>query len=284
MRTLVTAIALSLGLTFSGSALAQDMMSTPMAGAASTLYTVDLESGALTEVGPIGVEAVGLAAWNDGESDWLYISTPDNRLMAFPADDPLAMTTDLEITGLPDGVALLGIDFRPATAELWGVGDDSVLYVIDVETAAATAVGEGFDPAIDGTAAAFDFNPTVDRIRLVTETGQNLRLNPETGGVGTNAETGEPTIDGDIAYAESDDNAMSDAMVVGAGYTNSVADAETTELYVIDVANGVLALQDPPNDGVLNTVGTLDMEMMELSDILGFDITPAGTAYLVISS
>jgi hypothetical protein len=43
-----------------------------------------------------------------------------------------------------------------------------------------TAVGSTiFSPAIVGANASLDFNPTVDRIRLVTESGQNLRLHPE---------------------------------------------------------------------------------------------------------
>ena len=40
-----------------------------------------------------------------------------------------------------------------------------------------------FTPALSGTAFGFDFNPTVDRIRVVSDTGQNLRLNPDTGAV-----------------------------------------------------------------------------------------------------
>ena len=34
-----------------------------------------------------------------------------------------------------------------------------------------------------GSDFGFDFNPTVDRIRLISDADQNLRLNPMTGGV-----------------------------------------------------------------------------------------------------
>ena len=144
-----------------------------------------------------------------------------------------------------------------------------------------TAIGTGIDPVIDGTMIGFDFNPTVDRIRLTTNTGQNLRLNPETGVVGTNPDTGEPTIDGEIAFADDDENAGAGVAVVGSAYTNSVADAEETQLFVISDANDVLALQDPPNDGVLNTVGELGINV---SQVVGFDITPAGDAYLAANA
>jgi hypothetical protein len=40
-----------------------------------------------------------------------------------------------------------------------------------------------FSPTIATTNASVDFNPTVDRIRLVTDSGQNLRLHPELGTV-----------------------------------------------------------------------------------------------------
>ncbi|MDQ3656119.1 MAG: DUF4394 domain-containing protein, partial [Chloroflexota bacterium] len=242
------------------------------------LYAVDLATGEATEIGAVGggADVIGLAAASD--SDLIYGVTTDNRLVAITAATPGSLKLNLQISGLAPGVEIIGIDVRPATGELFGIGDDSIVYVLDVATGAATAVGTGIDPVIDGQVVGFDFNPTVDRIRLVTDTGQNLRLNPDTGAVGTNPETSAPTIDGPIAYAEGDDNAGTSARLAGAGYTNSVADAEETQLFVIDVANGVVALQDPPNDGVLNTVGDLGVE---LNDVLGFDITPDGDAYLV---
>jgi hypothetical protein len=185
------------------------------------------------------------------------------------------------LSGLAPGVEIIGIDVRPATGDLYGIGDGNALYLIDVATGAATPVGTGIDPVIEGTMAGFDFNPTVDRIRLETNTGQNLRLNPETGAVGTNADTGEPTIDGKPAFAEADVNAGGGVAVVVAAYTNSVPDAKETRLYVISDANDVLALQDPPNDGVLNTIGELGIDV---SQIVGFNISPAGDAYLVANA
>lgn len=90
----------------------------------------------------------------------------------------------------------------------------------------------------------------------------------------------EPTIDGIIAYAEDDDNADNTPAIVGAGYTNSVPDAEETQLYVIDAENDVLALQDPPNDGTLNTIGNLDVDATGSS---AFDITADGVALITVS-
>ena len=47
--------------------------------------------------------------------------------------------------------------------------------MVDPARGAAIAVGAPFTPGTDGTAFGFDFNPTVDRIRVVSDTGQNLR-------------------------------------------------------------------------------------------------------------
>ena len=56
------------------------------------------------------------------------------------------------ITGLSAGVKIMAIDFRPATGQLYGVGNDSRIYVINPKTGAARAIGAGpFTPAIAGT-------------------------------------------------------------------------------------------------------------------------------------
>jgi hypothetical protein len=167
------------------------------------------------------------------------------------------------IDGLESGEVLLGIDFRPATGQLYGVGSTSRLYVINPETGKARALGAGpFAPVLSGTMVGFDFNPTVDRIRLVTSSGQNLRLNPETGTV--------TAIDGPI-------NGGSSPMITGAAYTNNTSGASTTVLYDIDVNTDKLYKQDPPNNGTLVEVGSLGVDLKGNG---GFDIAPDGIVAL----
>ena len=126
--------------------------------------------------------------------------------------------------------------------------------MIDPVTGAATAVGAAFTPALSGTAFGFDFNPTVDRIRVVSDTGQNLRLNPDTGAVAA--------VDGALNPGA--------PHVVGSAYTNNFAGATTTTLYAIDAATDQLLIQNPPNNGTLAPVGPLGVDT---SDDVGFDIT-----------
>ena len=191
-----------------------------------------------------------------------YGLTSSNELIKYNAKSPERTLATIPVTGLESGEKLLAIDFRPATGQLYAVASNSRLYTINQETGASRAVGTAsFSPAINGTIAGFDFNPTVDRIRLVTSLGQNLRLNPETGTV--------VMVDGVLNPGT--------PMVVGAAYTNSVAGAATTTLFGIDLSSQKLVKQDPPNNGTLIEVGSLGVTA---TGDAGFDISPDNSAAL----
>src|SRR5687768_3270747 len=111
-----------------------------------------------------------------------YGLTASNQLIKYNGNAVESQLADVTVTGLQSGETLLAIDFRPATGQLYGLGSTSRLYAINLMSGAATPAGATpFVPAIDGSVVGFDFNPTVDRIRVVTDSGQNLRLHPETG-------------------------------------------------------------------------------------------------------
>jgi hypothetical protein len=185
------------------------------------------------------------------------------------------------IGGLASGEALIGIDFRPATGVLYGVGRIGTapvgqLYTIDVNTGAATAVGSRAIP-LAGVAFGFDFNPVPDLIRIVSDTGQNMRIRPADGTVaGTDTALAYP--------AMGDPNSNRIARVVAVAYTNPDTDPTTnTVLHDLDVNRAadadrdadVLAIQVPPNGGVLNTVGSLGVDA---DDFTAFDIGPDNEA------
>jgi hypothetical protein len=123
---------------------------------------------------------------------------------------------------------------------------------------------------LSGTKFAFDFNPTVDRVRIMSDSGQNFRAHPDTGAV--------VLVDTSLAYAVGDAGAGSIPAVASCAYTNSVTPAPlTTTLYDIDSARDTLVVQNPPNNGTLNTVGALGVDS---TSVAGFDISGAsGTAY-----
>lgn len=193
--------------------------------------------------------------------------TSSGKLQTYNANNLSSTLTDKSITGLQSGEMLLAIDYRPATGQLYGLGSSSRIYTIDMN-GLATAVGTAaFIPALSGNVAGFDFNPTVDRIRVVTSSGQNLRLNPETGAV--------QVTDGSI-------NGVAGAAISSVAYTNSVAGATSTVLFDIDVAANKLYKQDPPNDGKLVEVGNLGLA--KTGDDSSFDISADGTAIATVNS
>ncbi len=185
-----------------------------------------------------------------------------NTLIKYNANNVSSPVSSVSITGVQPGETIMAIDFRPATGQLYGLGSTSRLYVINQENGMATAIGAGpFTPAISGSMTGFDFNPTVDRIRLVTSSGQNLRLNPETGAVAAT----DASLNPGTPY------------VTAVAYTNSIAGASSTVLYDIDLASGKLAKQDPPNNGTLVEVGSLGINAATEG---GFDISPDNSVAL----
>jgi hypothetical protein len=211
--------------------------------------------------------ALGPAA----SAETLFLST-GTQLRSFDSASPAILQSTVNITGLRSGEGLVGIDFRPTTGQLFGLGSNGRLYTIERATGVATEVGGPF--ALTGNHFGFSFDPTTDRIRVVSDQELNLRLNPDTGAV----EATDPT----LGYASSDPNVGDNPAVAGASYTNSLAGFTTTTLYDVDVAASVLATQDPVNAGTLNTVGPLGVSSVDSA--IGFDISGrTGTAYLALN-
>jgi hypothetical protein len=190
----------------------------------------------------------------------------NNSIVKYNATNLTSPTSTTPITGLTAGEQIVSIDYRPATGQLYALGSSSRLYFINEETGLATAVGaSAFSPAISGVNASINFNPTVDRIRLVTESGQNLRLHPE---LGTVAAT-----DGAI-------NGVTGARVGAVAYTNSTSGASTTVLYDIDFESDKLYIQNPPNAGTLESVGDLTVDFKGVGD---FDILADNSQALAVT-
>jgi hypothetical protein len=194
-----------------------------------------------------------------------WVVDDENQLVKFPLAAPGLVTT-MKIAGLADGEKIVGIDIRPADGKIYALGTSSRIYTLDKMTGAATAVSkQPFTPGLAGQGWGMDFNPVVDKIRVVTEFDQNLRLDPTTGAVVMN------TADAMLAFAAGDANEGQSPALVGAAYTNSVAPApKTTTLYGIDATRDLLVKIATPNDGKVTTVG--DLGIIVADDTLGFDI------------
>jgi Domain of unknown function (DUF4394) len=181
--------------------------------------------------------------------------TADGRLIEFASDDPADADTIGRIKGLVGDTAILGIDYRPATGELIGLGNAGGIYAISDRSATATKKSQ-LSVAPTGTSFGVDFNPTVDRLRIVSDAGQNLRAN---------VDTGATLVDGTLSYAPP----AAATGITGAAYTNNDADPSTaTTLFDLDSIMDQIAVQSPANSGTLAPTGKLGLDS---GPAIGFD-------------
>lgn len=212
-----------------------------------------------------------------------------HELITFSAGEPGRILERRPVTGLAPGDRLVGIDFRVARGVLYALSYTGRLYTLDIPSGALRPVGAA--PAVvplQGSVFGFDFNPAADRIRVVSNTGQNLRLHPDTGAV----VDGDPAADGvqpdpGLRYATDDPNARRTPDIAGAGYTYNPQDSKITTNYAIDRSLGALVMQGSregttpvvsPNTGQLRTVGPLGLG--PITDV-AFDISDVSNTALI---
>ncbi|WP_304065918.1 DUF4394 domain-containing protein [Pedobacter glucosidilyticus] len=219
-------------------------------------------------------------------------TSPAGQLIRYNANNVNQVVgAAVNITGVQTGESIIAIDYRPATGMLYGISNQSRLYILNPLNGNSRAVNSTpFAPALPTTAgivAGFDFDPTLDIIRLITKTGQNYRLNPN---------------DGSILATDGAISGVSDAVLAEAAYTNNLNGAATTELYNLDLINARLYKQ-VPNTGALTTVGSLGVRPITIntnstfstaynnnitnfrnSALAGFDIAPTGEALAVFTN
>ncbi|MFD9984026.1 DUF4394 domain-containing protein [Streptomyces massasporeus] len=187
--------------------------------------------------------------------------TSDQRLVEFDVDKPAATWSLGKITGLAGDTKLVGIDFRVQNEKLYGVGDRGGIYTLSTR-AKAKKVSQ-LTVALSGTSFGVDFNPAANRLRVISNTGQNLRHN-----IDDPAAPQTTTVDGTLTNPTTP---PSTAMgVTGAAYTNNDLDPATaTTLFDLDTMADRISLQSPANAGTLAPVGNLGLD----ADLnAGFDI------------
>ena len=213
------------------------------------------------KLGFMALAASALLGASGAQAATIYGVDENNNLVTFDSSSPSSFSSSTKITGLNNSI--LAIDFRPLNGALYGLGADKTVYTIDTATGIATAVGGAL--GLSGAEFAFDFNPTIDRLRIVGNSNENYVFDPNSGAL----TTATP-----VAYAAGDVNAGLDADITGGAYTSSTfgAAGSTTQLYGIDTARDVLVRQ-ANNTGVLQTVGAtgVDLGSRTSFDIAGTD-------------
>src|SRR5262249_36015366 len=240
-------------------------------GATTNLFTINLTTGAATLIGAIGGGEIILDIAIETRLPHVFSVTPSNILVSFNASTPSVINSSRVIRGLSSRERIVGLDYRPATGQLYALSSSNRLYVILVDSSKAIAVriNRSSGATLNGNSFGFDFNPVPDRIRLVSDAGQNIRLNPNDGTV-----AGTDTA---LAFAAGDPNAGQNPGLVGSAYTNSFQGSTSTTLFGISPALGALVRQGSvggapvsPNTGQLFTIGTLGVAAN--GGPVGFDI------------
>ena len=190
------------------------------------------------------------------------------------------------------GEKAVGLDARPATGELFMITVPTGVFInaevrtyrVDPLTATATLVGSvpaNTVPNAGDWATGMDFNPRIDRIRMVSANNENYRINPN------NAALSGDDVDLTFtAPAVGPVTAVAYDRNVAPGTPGTPPPTTPTTLYGIDTGPDRLVIiggidgSAPlgPNGGAVTDVGALGGPATNGSDA-GFDIAPDGTAY-----
>jgi hypothetical protein len=200
----------------------------------------------------------------------VYGLTNTNGLIAFDSATPQDVSFSIDhIGGLVSNDDLIAIDFRPADGLLYavgtggGAGGSARVYTINTSTGFATMVST-MSVSLTGSRFGFDFNPVADRLRIVSNADQNLRVD---------VATGATTVDTPLSYQPGDLFFGQNPNVIASAYTNNFGPSPRTspgtQLYGIDSVRNTLVLQVDPNGGLLQTIGLLGVDVSQLA---GFDI------------
>ena len=203
----------------------------------------------------------------------VFALTASQTLIRFNAGTPRRIEQRQPVVGLAAGETLVGIDFRVARGVLYGVTSAGRLVTLDTTSARATPVGTAPAAALQGRRFGVDFNPAADRVRVVSDTGQNLRLHPDTGALAA----ADPPLSAASGPAP---------LIAGAAYTYNPKNDKLTTNYALDIGRGWLVTQgsvegvEPvlsPNTGRILDVGALGTGPV---DDASFDIADTNNAAL----
>ena len=169
------------------------------------------------------------------------------------------------------------IDYRNSEGALYALTKDGTQgRIIRIEPSSgailrvSTLVSEtnGSPIVLSSTSSyTIDFNPVVDRLRVIGSNGANLRVDVSTGDTAT------------------DTNIAAGNTITGAAYEDTFSSTgRGTRLFTLDSSNDRVNLQDPANSGAQFDRGSL-LGSTNVSSIDGYDIDPAtnnGLALLTV--
>lgn len=226
------------------------------------------------------------------------VTLPNSRVYALTSDNALYIlkpgATQYVRGGrvdVSDGGNLVGIDFRPADGQLYGLTDRGGLYTIDLSSryfGASTKVSTVNPRFTGGFGALVDFNPVLNALRITGSNDQNIAVVNGTANLNTTA------VQTKFTYAQGDVNFGKDPEIVGGAYNNNFNGATSTLFYLVDhdldtlvtISNKNATGSSNTGSGLLQTVGSFVDEFgnaLNMSPTTDFDIytDSNGTNFLV---
>lgn len=220
------------------------------------------------------ISVSALCAGALGQQTVYAIGSGGGTLISFQSNNPGNVT----VIGNFGGAAtfLDALDFRPATGQLYGYLDSTdSFYTVNLSTGQLTLASVGASAAPTNTfQLGMDFNPVIDRLRVVSDSGQNVVYNPVTGAAAAFTT---------LAYATGDVNENASPSIIDNAYSNNLSGTASTQQYAIDYGTDTLVTL-ANNAGTLATIGALGVNT---DTYTGFDIfTSAGgvnTGYAILT-
>ncbi|MFM9591839.1 DUF4394 domain-containing protein [Streptomyces scabiei] len=177
----------------------------------------------------------------------------DGTLMAtFTTDRPDVLNWVRAVTGLSGDTALVGIDFRVQDGLLYGVGNKGGIYTIKIPTGTQDVVVTKVSQlqyALNGSQFGVDFNPAADRLRVISDNGQNLRHN-----------LGDHTTIQDVNLTTPPIEGTTKGVTAAAYTNNDLSGATATTLFDINTTSDQVVIQSPANNGTLAPTGSLGLD------------------------
>jgi hypothetical protein len=215
----------------------------------------------------------GAASAQTAEQSY-YLLTSDSGLAQVLESQAATPTAVVAVSGLNPGDQLVAIDVRPQTGRLYGLGQNPKtgtvqLYILQMNSSSATAVALGSAQSFVDAAGApllilangydIDFNPSVDRLRVVSTNGINFRMNPNDGALVDGNFGGAA---GSVAGINPDARLTvggANAQAMATSYSNNEINTGITTQYVLDHVTNQLYVQQPPNAGTLASPLTITL-------------------------
>jgi hypothetical protein len=205
-----------------------------------------------------------LEVLEDREVPTIIFGLVGHRILVFNAADPRVVLNALPISGLlAPTERIMNIDVRPGVGGLYGWSNFGRMYLINPQSGFSLVVGSGAPILTNAVHNGFDFNPATNQVRVVSNPGQNLRIDP-------NFATLVAT-DNNLSYRVGDVNQGAAPRVTGLANSNNFVFPPFSITYGIDHKRNALVVVGNPsaNDGQLTTIGSLGVNVVAR---VGFDI------------